>query len=361
MTRTKRGSKKYINIVENKEEEISDNEYQKRLEQWDINSLLEYLFKDERISKEKNTKKEKVFSFSKDENSKVYFSFFPIKNSGMDNSKKRMQIPEGYFGLGNRAVDFGKNIYFFIGIYPSSLTDPIFIILDNDGVSLNPTKSYSSLWISYDSLKNANKNGINYAINKINGNKYICFKKKYWTLIKNAIVQENFSSIIKNSGVNYISKNDEIIKDTLNVEIEIEKYDERKDAYILNNKQKLKKNPNYRDLILYESGYRCSLCNKDITFKTNNDIMYFEAHHLIPCNFNMQTKFEKKLDAPSNMYCLCPECHRKIHFIKDTEISPLLERLYKMRQKIYQKNYNLDFNKLITIYQNINRSQELEM
>lgn len=49
MTRTKRGSKKYINIVENKEEEISDNEYQKRLEQWDINSLLEYLFKDERI------------------------------------------------------------------------------------------------------------------------------------------------------------------------------------------------------------------------------------------------------------------------------------------------------------------------
>ena len=126
-------------------------------------------------------------------------------------------------------------------------------------------------------------------------------------------------------------------------------------------KAKLRKNSNYRDLILYESGYVCSLCNKNVTFKTNANKMYFEAHHLIPCNFNMQQQFDRKLDNPANMYCLCPECHRKIHFINDLEVDGLLNLLYNKRSKSYMDNYNLTLADLLSIYKKIDRKAEEEM
>ena len=126
-----------------------------------------------------------------------------------------------------------------------------------------------------------------------------------------------------------------------NNQYQVELYQENADSYVFDKKPKLKKNQNYRDLILFESKYVCSLCNKNVTFKTNAGKMYFEAHHLIPCNFNMQQQFERKLDTPANLYCLCPECHRKIHFINDTEVDSLLSTLYASREESYLSNYNL--------------------
>ena len=70
-----------------------------------------------------------------------------------------------------------------------------------------------------------------------------------------------------------------------------------------------------------DAHYTCALCGKEHTFITNNSKMYFEAHHLIPCNITVQRNFTKKLDHTLNLYCLCPECHRKIHLINNGELS----------------------------------------
>ena len=61
------------------------------------------------------------------------------------------------------------------------------------------------------------------------------------------------------------------------------------------------------------------------------------------------------------MYCLCPECHRKIHFINDIEVDDLLYTLYNKRKTSYLSNYNLSLNDLLLIYKKIDRKQEDDM
>ena len=107
-----------------------------------------------------------------------------------------------------------------------------------------------------------------------------------------------------------------------------------------------------------EAQYTCALCGKTHTFITNNDRMYFEAHHLIPCNINVQRQFVKKLDHNLNLYCLCPECHRKIHLINNGEIGELLEKLFNERAFSLKETYNLNLQKLISIYSGIDRQNE---
>lgn len=361
MTRAQRGSKTYENIVDNQIVIEEDNVFQERSKKFGFEFLLKDLFVGMDYKLEQNKlDRENVISIERKDGSKIFFSYFKVTNAGQPTNRKRMQIPENYYGLDiNGTKRKAEDTYFFIGLYPTGENDnPVYVLLDNDGFSLNPQQSYSSLWINFDSLFIANTNGIHYAINRRNGNKYVCFQKKYWGLLMNAIVENDFTSIIDNQ-MSYIDK-------TGNIESEddskyVEMYDESKDAFVYNKKAKLRKNSNYRDLILYESGYVCSLCNKNVTFKTNANKMYFEAHHLIPCNFNMQQQFDRKLDNPANMYCLCPECHRKIHFINDLEVDGLLNLLYNKRSKSYMDNYNLTLADLLSIYKKIDRKAEEEM
>ena len=361
MTRVERGSRKYENIVNNQIVIEEDRIFQDRSSRFGFNYLENDLFINIRHEKVTNVlQREKVISINRLDNSKIYFSYFKVTNAGQDTNRKRMQIPENYFGLDINGNKRNLNdAYFFIGLYPTGDdTDPIYVILDNDGFSLNPQQSYSSLWINFDSLFIANKNGIHYSINRRNGNKYVCFKKKYWNLLLDSIISNDFTSIIDNE-MSYIDKSGNLEREEDKNFVEL--YQESKDAFIYNKKPKLRKNSNYRDLILFESNYICALCNKNVTFKTNANKMYFEAHHLIPCNFNMQQQFERKLDNPANMYCLCPECHRKIHFINDTEVENLLYILYDKRKTSYLSNYNLSLDDLLSIYKKIDRKQEDDM
>jgi len=65
--------------------------------------------------------------------------------------------------------------------------------------------------------------------------------------------------------------------------------------------------------------------------------MYFEVHHLIYCNFEIQKQFIKKLDNIANMYCLRANCHRKIHFVNNDLLLENLNILYEKRKQMYQK------------------------
>ena len=358
--RVKRGSKIYKNVVDGKIVEETDFDFQNRSKKFGFNFLVSRLF-DKLKFYEVSDKldRENVIYIKREDGSKIYFSYFKVTNAGQDTDRKRMQIPENYFGLNLNNDRPENDTYFFIGLYPTGDNcDPVYVILDNDGISLNPHESYSSLWINFNTLYSAYNNGIHYAINTRNGNKFVAFKESHWPLLIKAILENDFTGIINNN-LTYIDKSgNEITEEESRC---VEFYNERRDAFVQNQKPKLKKNSNYRDLILYESDYQCSLCGKKTTFITNANIMYFEAHHLIPCNFAMQQNFEKKLDTPVNMYCLCPECHRKIHFINDKQVDDLLIKLYNERKNSYVNNYKLKLEDLIGIYKKIDRKNEEEM
>ena len=54
-----------------------------------------------------------------------------------------------------------------------------------------------------------------------------------------------------------------------------------------------------------------------------------EGHHVLPMKY--QHKFTKSLDVYANIICLCPICHRLLHYGIDTEKEGILDRIYYER------------------------------
>lgn len=68
-----------------------------------------------------------------------------------------------------------------------------------------------------------------------------------------------------------------------------------------------------KDYVLKRAKNKCELCNSSAPFYNRNGEPYFEIHHLIPLS-------EGGEDTINNTVCLCPNCHRELHFGKDAEI-----------------------------------------
>ena len=59
--------------------------------------------------------------------------------------------------------------------------------------------------------------------------------------------------------------------------------------------------------------YKCEISPQHITFTSKNTgHFYMEGHHAIPMRH--QDKFTKSLDVYANIVCLCPICHRLLHY-----------------------------------------------
>ena len=75
------------------------------------------------------------------------------------------------------------------------------------------------------------------------------------------------------------------------------------------------------------ANYLCEIDQSHQSFiAENNNKPYMEGHHVIP--MKMQKQFNHRLDVYANIVCLCPLCHRKIHY-------GLIEDRKNMMQKIY--------------------------
>ena len=64
-----------------------------------------------------------------------------------------------------------------------------------------------------------------------------------------------------------------------------------------------------------------------ITATTNKP--YMEGHHLIPMKF--QDQFDCSLDVYANVVCLCPICHRLLHYGMKKDKEYLSEELFEQR------------------------------
>ncbi|MFA6201416.1 MAG: HNH endonuclease, partial [Bacteroidales bacterium] len=69
---------------------------------------------------------------------------------------------------------------------------------------------------------------------------------------------------------------------------------------------------------LKSTNYTCVVNPNHKTFFTKQGVQYMEGHHLIPCTVTngeyFMEKFNKNIDCFENIVCVCPNCHREIHY-----------------------------------------------
>lgn len=119
--------------------------------------------------------------------------------------------------------------------------------------------------------------------------------------------------------------------------------------------KQVNRNPKNVVLALGKADYLCEANPNHITFNKPNGRPYMEAHHLIPCtsaNASKMWKYYKvNIDCVENMVCLCPTCHRKIHFGNEHEKESLLRLLYdKKKQLFHSSGINIDYEDLKRMY-----------
>ena len=75
------------------------------------------------------------------------------------------------------------------------------------------------------------------------------------------------------------------------------------------------------------AGYQCEINPKHTTFTAKStEQQYMEGHHAIPLKY--QDKFTRSLDVYANIICLCPICHRLLHYGVASEKENVLSKIY---------------------------------
>lgn len=115
----------------------------------------------------------------------------------------------------------------------------------------------------------------------------------------------------------------------------------------------VKKNPAIAKKVLVDSDYKCFVNMNHITFSTRIEKPYMEGHHLIPCTVYNSELFEKtsKLDREENIVCICPNCHRAIHYSCSETKKRLIEILFdKQKAKLRAAKLDVTLEKLLKFY-----------
>lgn len=85
-----------------------------------------------------------------------------------------------------------------------------------------------------------------------------------------------------------------------------------------------------RNQVLAAADYKCEINGFHETFiaeKTGKP--YMESHHAIP--MRLQPSFSNSLDIYANIICLCPLCHRRVHYGIRSERAVLIRQIYHNR------------------------------
>ena len=75
------------------------------------------------------------------------------------------------------------------------------------------------------------------------------------------------------------------------------------------------------------AGYKCEINQNHETFTAKSTGKpYMEGHHALPMRF--QDKFTNSLDIYANVICLCPTCHRLLHYGVESEKKNVIDKIY---------------------------------
>lgn len=85
------------------------------------------------------------------------------------------------------------------------------------------------------------------------------------------------------------------------------------------------------------ANYKCEVDAKHITFTAAATMKpYMEGHHAVP--MKVQGKFQVSLDVYANIVCLCPTCHRLLHYGELKRKKEALEQIYIERDDRLQNS-----------------------
>lgn len=88
---------------------------------------------------------------------------------------------------------------------------------------------------------------------------------------------------------------------------------------------------------LVSADFKCEINSNHETFtaeKTGKP--YMESHHAIP--MKQQPHFRSSLDVYANLVCLCPMCHRRIHYGIKSERVDMISLIYDQRSDRLKKS-----------------------
>lgn len=88
---------------------------------------------------------------------------------------------------------------------------------------------------------------------------------------------------------------------------------------------------------LVSADFKCEIDARHETFiaeKTGEP--YMESHHAIP--MRQQPHFDNSLDVYANLVCLCPLCHRRIHYGIRSERISMIQSIYHNRSERLAKS-----------------------
>jgi predicted HNH restriction endonuclease len=313
-----------------KKRSLIDQEYQALLTPFSIRFVEDIaLFKDYYTSftKHRNTNRTSPYYITFKTITGIFVPFYVgyIKNSGLITQNKRLQI-------NSNVPDFEKNDkYYAISFMPTG-DDEIITILEMKQYIKNKkrsnSKNNSSLWIQFDNLQKAYEKKVLVIEEDPDKKRYI-FRRSQTDILKKVL------DVIFSSG--YI--------DEENLEPSVVTSDLK-----LVSVDRLSRNSSLRFEILKKANFTCQLCNKKETFQDKNNTWYFEAHHIIPFNLENQKKFSVTLDHLSNLVCLCPECHRKVHFSSLNEQLAALEKIINIKPLLKQHYSISNSTQLLDFY-----------
>lgn len=148
----------------------------------------------------------------------------------------------------------------------------------------------------------------------------------------------------KDDDVGLISTND--IKEIINLEascIPLER-PEKNVGY----RTSFQRNQETAKKSIQRANYKCDIDESHSSFISKNGKPYMEAHHLIP--LATQDYFDYSLDVDANIICLCPNCHRKLHYGQDI-IEDLLKLYNDRLHSLRESGIIISFNDLCALYQ----------
>jgi 5-methylcytosine-specific restriction protein A len=312
----------YKHFWNNHEINESDKDYQAKLEPFSLrysNDINLFSFINckvlQKFGKGKGTSPYYINLKSIKTNKIINFYVGYVKNAGMATQDKRLQVSPNIPNFNDQQP------YYALGFLPTGDDELIVLVEMKDYVKnkiKSTTKNNSSLWIYYDNLSSAYFDR-KLVIQQDHDKKRYIFRRS-----QNDIMEKVFNSIFGESNLDE-EKIEPAKVGELNVSSTV----------------KISRNNSLRDEVLKRANYTCELCKKTNTFQDKDKRWYFEAHHIIPFNINNQKQFNLTLDHLSNLICLCPECHRKVHFSELKEQIYVLEFLLNKKpllQKYYQVN-----------------------
>ena len=97
------------------------------------------------------------------------------------------------------------------------------------------------------------------------------------------------------------------------------------------------------------AGYACEIDPSHETFMAEGSKKpYMEGHHALP--MKRQGEFDVSLDVYANIICLCPICHRRIHYGVEQDRLEMAKKIYAYRSlRLMKCGINLSENEFVEV------------